>query len=153
MRPDFLGSDKGRGDILASSNSSRQHSKGYRIELLRVYDATGRTGDEYRVLVDRLWPRGISKADADIDEWAKEIAPSTELRKWYGHDPARFEEFSRRYRDELSTDIATGELSRLVEISRRRSLVILTATRELDISGAAVLYEVLRSLNAGYRRL
>ncbi len=138
---------------MASSNSSRQHSKEHRIELLRVYDSTGRTGDDYRVLVDRLWPRGISKIEADIDEWAKEIAPSTELRKWYGHDPARFEEFSKRYRDELSSDIATGELSRLVEISRHRLLVILTATRELDISGAAVLYDVLRSLNAGYSHL
>ncbi len=128
-----------------STGGNRDQSKAYGIDLLRIYEATERIGNEYRVLVDRLWPRGISKASADIDEWAKTIAPSTELRKWYGHDPSRFKEFSARYIDELSADTVAGELSRLVDISRHRLLVLLTATRELDISGAAVLCGVLQS--------
>jgi uncharacterized protein YeaO (DUF488 family) len=67
----------------------------------RVYDAPAKS-DGYRVLVDRLWPRGLSKERAALDEWIKELGPSTELRKWFGHDPARWEEFRRRYADELA---------------------------------------------------
>lgn len=70
----------------------------YRIK--RIYDAPEQQ-DGARVLVDRVWPRGVSKEDADLRQWAKELAPSTELRQWFGHDPERFEEFSRRYREEL----------------------------------------------------
>jgi uncharacterized protein YeaO (DUF488 family) len=67
------------------------------FQLHRIYDdAAGGRGD--RVLVDRLWPRGVKKSDAAIDEWAKDLAPSTELRRWYGHQPSRFDEFARRYR-------------------------------------------------------
>ena len=66
------------------------------IRVRRVYDAPSRD-DGLRVLVDRVWPRGLSKADAKLDEWAKDLAPSTDLRKWYGHDPAKFSEFRRRY--------------------------------------------------------
>ena len=69
------------------------------VELERIYDAGPRTGPRHRVLVDRLWPRGISKAKADLDEWLKDVAPSTELRRWYGHDVDLFDEFRRRYRD------------------------------------------------------
>ena len=76
------------------------------VRVARVYDqATARDG--YRVLVDRLWPRGISKAVADLDEWCREVAPSAPLRQWYGHVPDRFPEFRQRYRSELSTGDAT----------------------------------------------
>jgi uncharacterized protein YeaO (DUF488 family) len=70
------------------------------IKLKRAYDSAG-SGDGTRILIDRLWPRGVRKADAAIDLWAKDIAPSTALRKWFGHDPARWHEFQRRYSDEI----------------------------------------------------
>ena len=72
------------------------------IRVKRVYESPS-TRDGRRILVDRLWPRGLSKADAKIDYWLKEIAPSTELRKWYGHDPERWSEFKRRYFAELES--------------------------------------------------
>ena len=67
------------------------------VRLKRAYQPAARS-DGYRVLIDRLWPRGVSKEQARLDEWAKELAPSSELRRWFGHDPARFEAFRRRYR-------------------------------------------------------
>ncbi|MGZ4521264.1 MAG: DUF488 domain-containing protein, partial [Mycobacteriaceae bacterium] len=70
------------------------------VNVRRAYDEPG-AGDGARVLVDRIWPRGLSKERADFDEWCRTVAPSTELRKWYAHDPERFEEFGRRYRTEL----------------------------------------------------
>ncbi len=71
------------------------------IEILRVYDDPGRRGGDFRVLVDRQWPRGIDKAQIDVDEWAKDLTLSAELRTWYGHKPEHFKEFSRSYRAEL----------------------------------------------------
>ena len=108
-------------------------------EVRRVYD---RETSGYRVLVDRLWPRGLSKQDAAIDEWAKDVAPSTELRRWYGHQPARFAEFARRYRSELREAEA---FQRLVTTARRRRVVLVTATRDLEHSGAKVLSEALNA--------
>ncbi len=113
------------------------------VELVRVYDDPGRRPHEHRALVDRLWPRGLSKDAVDYDEWVKDAAPSGELRRWYGHDPARFEEFSRRYRRELAAAPASGAVSRLREIAGRRHLVLLTATRDVEHSGATVLRSVL----------
>jgi len=75
------------------------------IHLKRVYEEKA-DGDGFRILVDRLWPRGLSKAKAHVDLWLKDIAPSTELRQWFGHDPARWTEFQRRYRDELAANAA-----------------------------------------------
>ncbi|MCI1650558.1 DUF488 domain-containing protein [Bifidobacterium tibiigranuli] len=83
------------------------------IAIKRIYDAVDDSADSddgYRVLVDRLWPRGISKVKARLDLWLKEIGPSTELRKWFGHDPERFEEFRSRYIQELDGNPAVGEL-------------------------------------------
>ena len=71
-----------------------------RVQVRRVYDAI-RDDDGTRVLVDRIWPRGMTKAKAALDEWCKDVSPSTELRKWYGHDPAKFDEFAKRYKAEL----------------------------------------------------
>lgn len=113
------------------------------VEVLRVYEDPGRRPGERRVLVDRLWPRGVRKDALDVDEWAKEAAPSTELRRWYGHDPERFDEFSRRYRAELDRDPGASTVDRLRSLARRGLLVLLTATRDVEHSGAAVLAAVL----------
>ena len=106
------------------------------VRVERIYDA-GEGG--YRVLVDRLWPRGISKARAALDEWCRDVAPSTELRQWYGHDPDRFEEFVQRYRAELEVEPAATALAHLQDLAARGSLTLLTATRDVDRSAAAVL--------------
>lgn len=114
------------------------------IRIRRVYDAPG-PDDGVRVLVDRVWPRGLSKADAKLDEWAKDLAPSTDLRKWYGHDPAKFSEFRHRYIRELD---AAGPRTRLAEVhdlAARQPVTLLTATRDVGISQAAVLAELLRA--------
>jgi uncharacterized protein YeaO (DUF488 family) len=113
------------------------------IRVRRVYDAPS-AADGARVLVDRIWPRGLRKDAAHLTEWAKDAAPSTELRKWYGHDPAKFDEFRRRYLDELSGRPQRAELARLRTLAADRSLTLLTATRDVDISQAAVLAQILR---------
>jgi uncharacterized protein YeaO (DUF488 family) len=101
-------------------------------------------GDGLRVLVDRIWPRGLSKEQADLDDWCKAVAPSTALRKWYSHDPARYEEFGRRYRKELEEPERHDALQHLRNLADRRNLTLLTATKHADISEAAVLAELLR---------
>jgi uncharacterized protein YeaO (DUF488 family) len=110
------------------------------IVVARVYDDPSPSGS--KVLVDRLWPRGLRKNGAPFDEWCKDVAPSTDLRKWYGHDPARFREFRRRYLVELQRPPASEVLDQL---RQRGSLVLLTATKDIEHSAAAVLSEVLRS--------
>jgi uncharacterized protein YeaO (DUF488 family) len=112
------------------------------VEVVRVYDDPGRHGD-YRVLVDRLWPRGIAKVSLDADEWLKDVAPSTALRQWYGHEPDRFEEFARRYRREIEEDPARSAVSGLLEKAKGHRLTLLTATKDVACSGAAVLQQVL----------
>ena len=113
------------------------------IEIRRVYDAT-RRDDEYCVLVDRLWPRGVSKADAALDEWAKHAAPSNELRKWFNHESSHWDEFRERYRRELAAKVAAlhGLLSRCGD----RRLVLLYAARDPECNHARVLAEFLREL-------
>lgn len=113
-----------------------------RVQVRRVYDPA-EEADGSRVLVDRIRPRGLSKEAAALDEWCKDVAPSTGLRTWYGHDPARFEEFTRRYRTELRDEPRTAALQHLRELSRHGTLTLLTATRDRDISAAAVLRDVL----------
>lgn len=113
------------------------------IRVARVYQPPDPT-DGVRVLVDRLWPRGLGKEEAALDEWCKDVAPSPELRRWYGHDPARFPEFRRRYRDELAQPERADALAHLHDLARTGTLTLLTATRDVRISGAAVLAEVLR---------
>ena len=113
------------------------------IRVRRVYDAPS-PADGARVLVDRIWPRGLRKDAAHLTEWAKDAAPSTELRKWYGHDPAKFDEFRRRYLDELSGRVQRAELGKLRALAATGPVTLLTATRDVDISQAAVLAQVLR---------
>ncbi|HET9769916.1 MAG TPA: DUF488 family protein [Acidimicrobiia bacterium] len=113
-------------------------------ELRRIYhDDAGTAG--YRVLVDRLWPRGIKKADAGLDEWLKDAAPSTELRRWYGHDPERFAGFSRRYREELRRPPAAAAVDHLLGLASDRVVILLTATADVEHSGAFVLRDHLIS--------
>lgn len=110
------------------------------IRIRRVYDEPEDGGT--RVLVDRVWPRGLRKADSRIDAWRKDVAPSTALRRWYGHDPARFAEFRERYEAELAE--AAEALEELRSLASRGPLILLTATREVTRSNAAVLADVLR---------
>jgi uncharacterized protein YeaO (DUF488 family) len=110
------------------------------VRLKRAYEPPSK-GDGRRILVDRLWPRGLSKAEADIDEWLKEIAPSTELRKWFGHDPDRWAEFRRRYREELR---AHGELvEKLRRMAAEGPITLVYGARDEHHNDAVVLRNVL----------
>ena len=120
------------------------------IRVRRVYDAA-EPQDGTRVLVDRVWPRGLRKDAARLDDWAKDVAPSTDLRKWYGHDPAKFGEFRRRYTAELARPETAGALGRLRDLAGQGPVTLLTATRAVDISQAAVLADLLREPPAGTR--
>jgi uncharacterized protein YeaO (DUF488 family) len=110
------------------------------VTVRRVYDRSPRR-HEVRVLVDRLWPRGIRKEDLHLDRWAKDVAPSNELRRWFAHDPRRWDEFQRRYRYELADK--TAELRELAELTRRGPLVLLYGARDRDRNEAVVLKDVL----------
>ncbi|MEO8264401.1 MAG: DUF488 family protein [Ilumatobacteraceae bacterium] len=114
----------------------------HKVKVGRPYDERVR-GDGLRVLVDRIWPRGLTKERADLDEWCKQIAPSTEVRQWYGHDPERFEEFGRRYRLELLEPERAEALTHLRKLAEKRVLTLLTASKRVDISEAVVLAELL----------
>lgn len=112
------------------------------ITYRRIYDEAA-PSDGTRVLVDRVWPRGVRKDDARLDEWMHDIAPSTELRRWYGHEPGRFAEFRRRYLAELKEPQRRQAAQRLREIADRHGLTLLTASRDVDHSQAAVLAQWL----------
>ena len=111
------------------------------VRLKRAYEPPA-ASDGYRVLVDRLWPRGVRREEARLDEWARELAPSVELRRWFGHDPGRFEEFRRRYTDELA-----GQEEKLRELRRRAregALTLVYSARDVEHNDAVVLAEILR---------
>ncbi|HZT27885.1 MAG TPA: DUF488 domain-containing protein [Pseudolabrys sp.] len=110
------------------------------VKLKRAYDAP-KAADGKRVLVDRLWPRGVKKADAAIDEWIKDIAPSTALRKWFGHDPARWGEFRVRYRAELKRK--PEQIERLRACARRGPMTLVYSARDEDHNDAVVLRSVI----------
>ena len=112
------------------------------VRIGRVYDEPT-DPHAIRVLVDRLWPRGLTKARAALDEWCKQVAPSPELRKWYGHDPDRFTEFRRRYHAELATGEQATTLAHLRDLASDHTLILLTASKDTTISEAAVLAELL----------
>lgn len=113
------------------------------VRVRRIYDEPT-PEDGLRVLVDRVWPRGLSKERAGIDEWFKEVAPSAELRSWYGHDPDRFAEFTRRYRVELDDPERAKALTHLRRVAKERTVTLLTATKKIEISQAAVLADEIR---------
>jgi uncharacterized protein YeaO (DUF488 family) len=115
---------------------------GKQIGYRRIYDDASPT-DGVRVLVDRVWPRGVRKEDARFDEWIRDVAPSTELRRWYGHEPDRYPEFRRRYLAELRDSARRPAVDRLRELAKQSDLTLVTATRDLDHSNAAVLADWL----------
>lgn len=114
------------------------------ITLSRVYDLTPQ---RYRVLVDRIWPRGVSKQDSALDEWLTDVAPTSGLRTWYGHQPDRFAEFQRLYTEELERPPARQAVTHILEIARTENVVLLTATHDVEHSSARVLLEYLESLS------
>lgn len=113
------------------------------IRLSRAYDPPG-PDDGTRVLADRLWPRGVTKAALAIDRWPREIAPSDELRRWLHADPARWPDFGRRYRAELESH--AGELTALRSIARQGTLTLVFAAKDIDHNNAVVLRDVLLSV-------
>jgi uncharacterized protein YeaO (DUF488 family) len=111
------------------------------VRLKRAYEPAS-PADGYRVLIDRLWPRGVSRRQARLDEWDKELSPSSRLRRWFGHDPRRFQEFRRRYIEELR-----GQRPRLTGLRRRArqgTLTLVYSARDSEHNDAVVLVEVLR---------
>ncbi|MEV4079935.1 DUF488 family protein [Nonomuraea fuscirosea] len=127
---------------MAGKSKSKSKGKG-KVQVRRVYEEPA--GDDgTRVLVDRIWPRGLTKAKAGLDEWCKQVAPSTELRTWYHHDPELFAEFGRRYRSELADPERAAAVTHLRELAQGGVLTLLTATKQPEISEAAVLAELLQ---------
>ncbi|BCL77693.1 DUF488 family protein [Ktedonobacteria bacterium brp13] len=112
------------------------------VALKRVYDESA-PDDGTRVLVERLWPRGLSKERVHIDLWLKEIAPSRELRIWFGHDPEKFAEFRRRYEAELASQAGQAALTKLREQARQGPVTLVFATRDTEHSNATVLRDLL----------
>lgn len=113
-----------------------------RVRLARVY-AEPEPGEGQRVLVDRLWPRGLRKDDPRIGRWLPEVAPSTELRRWYGHAPERYGEFVRRYTAELDAPAGAEALDELRGIVRAGPVVLVTATKEVELSHLSVLARLI----------
>jgi uncharacterized protein YeaO (DUF488 family) len=112
------------------------------IKLKRAYDSAG-SSDGTRVLIDRLWPRGVRKADAAIDLWAKDLAPSTRLRRWFGHDPARWHEFRRRYSEEITQH--RDRLGELRALAQGGQITLVFAAHDEAHNDAVVLREILLS--------
>jgi uncharacterized protein YeaO (DUF488 family) len=111
------------------------------VRIKRAYEPAA-SSDGYRVLIDRLWPRGVRRDQAHLDEWARELAPSAELRRWFSHDPARFEEFRQRYTAELGAHQA--KLRELRRHAREGTLTLVYAARDSEHNDAVVLAEILR---------
>jgi len=112
------------------------------FQIKRIYEEPVED-DGYRVLVDKLWPRGVSKEDAHLDEWNKQVTPSTELRKWFDHDPGKFEEFSQRYKGELTEK--EDELSQMIERAGNERLTLLYAAKDTEHNHALVLKEFIET--------
>ena len=136
----------GRRNTFSAMPSSRRRKAGKArtrrsaVRVKRVYDAPA-VDDGVRVLVDRVWPRGLSKEKARIDQWLKEVAPSTALRQWFGHDPARWTEFRRRYRAELKQNLAPLEALR--SLVRGKAATLVYGARDEQHNQAVVLAEFL----------
>lgn len=112
------------------------------VKIKRIYDEPA-ADDGYRVLVDRLWPRGVSKERAALDEWMKDVAPSPDLRTWFGHKPERFAEFSARYESELENNSAIDKLRQLIK--EQPTVTLLYGARDPKINHAIVLQEFVES--------
>jgi len=108
------------------------------IQLKRAYEPAA-ASDGYRVLVERLWPRGLRKAEAHLDEWLKDVAPSDELRRWFGHEPSRFREFRERYKRELRSDAARATLAELARRAARQTVTLVYSAHDERHNNAVVL--------------
>ncbi len=113
-----------------------------RVAIKRAYEEAA-PQDGTRVLVDRLWPRGVSKEKAKIDLWLKDVAPSAELRTWYGHDPAKYDEFRRRYLEELAREPGKTGMARLRELAAQGPITLVFGARDVAHANATVLRELL----------
>lgn len=118
------------------------------IALKRIYSEP-RKRDGYRILVDRVWPRGVTKKEAHIAEWRKDLAPSTSLRRWFGHKLDRWPEFRKRYRTELARPGTVDELKKLASMSRKRKLTLVYSAADEEHNQAVVLKEWLEELILG----
>jgi len=114
------------------------------IQLKRAYEPA-EPSDGKRVLVDRVWPRGVSKEELRADRWDKDLGPSTALRKWFGHDPARWEEFQRRYREELRAPDKQTMIEQLAREAREGTLTLVYGARDTEHNQAVVLRSVIES--------
>lgn len=112
------------------------------IKIKRIYDPASKD-DGKRILVDRLWPRGVKKEKAEIDEWLKDIAPSDELRKWFSHDPSKWQEFKNRYRKELKDKDKSELFEELIKTARKGEVTLLFSARDIVHNNAVVLKELL----------
>jgi uncharacterized protein YeaO (DUF488 family) len=110
-----------------------------KLHIKRIYDAP-EASDGWRVLVDRLWPRGVSKEEAALDDWLKNIAPSTELREWFGHDPEKFAEFRTKYKHELAHN---SEVEAILQHAKKETVTLLYAAKDSKINHATVLQKYL----------
>jgi len=121
------------------------------VRIKRAYEPAD-DGDGYRVLVDRLWARGVSKEKAHLDAWMKEIAPSTELRRWFGHDPARWDEFERRYRVELAEPERSHLVEALAERATHGPVTLIYGARDTAHNEAVVLCAVVSAARATHQK-
>lgn len=111
------------------------------LQIKRIYDEPS-TSDGYRVLVDRLWPRGVSKEKAALDEWLKQVGPTDNLRKWFGHDPERYSEFKKKYQKELDSNPAFSELKQMV--AKHKNITLLYSAHDSAHNQATVLLDYLK---------
>jgi uncharacterized protein YeaO (DUF488 family) len=117
------------------------------IKLKRIHEPAA-VADGYRALVDRQWPLGVNKEDARLTEWLRDIAPSDELRQWFGQAPERFAEFGERYRGELGDPSRAGHLDRLRRLAKQGTVTLLFGARDAKHNGAVVLHDVLTGKGA-----
>ncbi len=110
------------------------------IKIKRIYDPASRD-DGKRIYIDRLWPRGMKKEEAKIDEWLKEISPTDRLRKWFGHDPSKYAEFKRRYKKELEKH--SEILERIKKEAKKETVTILFSAKDVEHNNATVMKELL----------
>jgi uncharacterized protein YeaO (DUF488 family) len=122
--------------------------KSPKISIQRAYEDPG-PEDGYRVLVDRVWPRGRSKETLKLDQWARELAPSAELREWFGHDPKRWTAFQQRYRDELGSEEMRERMQQLLQDSGGQQITLVYGAKDEEHNQAIVLRDVLSHLHRG----
>jgi uncharacterized protein YeaO (DUF488 family) len=115
------------------------------VDIERAYHfrKTGKPADSYVILVDRMWPRGIKKEELEIDEWAKDLAPSDDLRKWFGHDPEKWDDFQRKYKEELKG--SKEDLDRIRKTAKEKKVILLYGAKDEKHNQAVVLKELLGS--------